>query len=280
MKSTAKHLNITAWALAALFLLPRAARTEEKPEALETLVNIMRGKGFDTEPFLSHPKFRLYENIDDFFRNSAESRGIAPYLRAKREGKPAEAERLFREEYEKYKARIDFDGKKKKMEDFIAEYGSQLESSEKRYGVPKEITASVIGVESWYGKVTGKYYAFNVYVSMYVKNYRRKFALEQLEELLRFSRRRKIDVFDLKSSYAGAIGAMQFLPYSLNRWFVGEDVSDMHDTISSVANYLAYFKKRRGSMRKAVFAYNPSRLYVETVFELAEYARSIGGSGD
>jgi len=280
MKSTGRHLLVTAWALAALFLPPSTAGTEGKSGALEALADIMRDKGYDTEPLFRHPKFRIYGNIDDFFRNSAEARGIAPYLRAKREGKPAEAERLFREEYEKYKARIDFEGKKEKMRDFLSRYGSQLESCERRYGVPKEITASVIGVESWYGRVTGKYYAFNVYVSMYVKNYRREFALEQLEELLEFSRRKKVDVFDLKSSYAGAIGAMQFLPYSLNRWFVGGDVSDMEDTIASVANYLAHFRKKRGSMRKAVFAYNPSRLYVETVFELAEYARSIGVPGD
>ena len=68
---------------------------------------------------------------------------------------------------------------------------------------------------------------------------------------------------------------MQFLPYSLNRWFVGSDVDDMGDCIASAANYLAHFKKKRGTIEKAVFSYNPSKLYASTVFALADYAREI-----
>ena len=67
---------------------------------------------------------------------------------------------------------------------------------------------------------------------------------------------------------------MQFIPSSLNRWFVGKDVWEMNDNISSVANYLSYFKREKGDIEKAVFAYNPSRFYVKTVLELADYAKS------
>ena len=57
--------------------------------------------------------------------------------------------------------------------------------------------------------------------------------------------------------------------------FVGSDVENMGDCIASAANYLAHFKKNRGSLENAVYSYNPSKLYVRTVFALADYAREI-----
>ena len=52
----------------------------------------------------------------------------------------------------------------------------------------------------------------------------------------------------------------------------------MDDNIASVANYLAYFKKERGSVERAVYSYNPSELYTRTVLELADYAKAHRGS--
>ena len=106
---------------------------------------------------------------------------------------------------------------------------------------------------------------------MYVKGYRKEFAVSQLAELCKFAKKNNLEIFTLNSSYAGAIGPMQFLPWSLNRWFVGDDVFDMGCAISSVANYLAHFRKKRGSLEKAIFAYNPSKLYCKAVVELAGY---------
>ena len=89
-------------------------------------------------------------------------------------------------------------------------------------------------------------------------------------ELITFVDRKSFDMFSLRSSYAGAIGSMQFLPSSLNRWFVGTSLTDMNDAIESVANYLGYFNTVEGNIEKAVFKYNPSILYVKTVLELAD----------
>src|SRR5690625_8044129 len=96
---------------------------------------------------------------------------------------------------------------------------------------------------------------------MYSEDYRSKFARAQLEELLIFIRDRNIDVFELKSSYAGAMSYAQFIPYSLNRWFVGDDIFDMHNNIQSVANYLFHFKNITGTIEVAVYHFNSSSLY-------------------
>ena len=241
--------------------------------SIDSLIEQLRKKGYETENLFSHPKFKIYYNINSYFINSAESKGKSAYNIALKKGDPKEAERVFNEEYEKYKVRVGFDKKKNAIALFMQEYSEYLSLSEKKYDIPKEVIAAVIGIESEFGKYTGTHYAFNIYVSMYIKNYRKDFAFLQLEELLKFSERTKIDVYELNSSYAGAIGFMQFLPYSLNRWFVGNNVNDMIDNISSVANYLSHFMKEKGTLEEAIYSYNPSKFYVKTVSELANYGK-------
>jgi len=247
------------------------AVSEKYSTPLASLAKQIKRKGVDITPFYTHQKFAVYENISEYFKKSAESKGIDPYLKAKKKGDTAEAERVLKKQYEKYKGTIGFSKKQKSLSGFIKKHYDQLSISERKYHIPKEIIASIIGIESQFGKITGRHFAFNVYVSMYVKGYRKDFALSQLTELCKFAKKNNSDIFSFNSSYAGAIGPMQFLPWSLNRWFVGNDVFDMGSAITSVANYLAHFKKKRGSLEKAIFAYNPSKLYCKAVVELAGY---------
>ncbi len=254
--------------------------SKKKYASLDSLIVKFKVKGHDIESFLSDPKFEIYENIDSIFINSAEAMGADAYREALKKGDMAEAERIFNEEYEKYKKKIGFDDKKGYICQFMEQYPTELLAAEKQYLIPGDIIASIIGIESNFGRYTGKRQAFNVYISLYVKNYRREFALRQLEELLIFRRKTNQDIFDFNSSYAGAIGYMQFIPSSLNQWFVGDDVKDMSDTINSVANYLAYFKGKEGTLDKAVFRYNPSKFYVKAVLELAEYGKEMNGKAE
>jgi membrane-bound lytic murein transglycosylase B len=251
---------------------------KKKYACIDSLVLKLKGKGHDIESFLSNPKFEIYENIDSIFINSAEAVGADAYKEALKKGDTAEAEKIFDEEYEKYKKKIGFDDKKNYMTQFMKQFPQELPAAEKQYVIPDEIIASIIGIESNFGRYSGKRQAFNVFISLYVKNYRRDFALRQLEELLNFRQRNNQDMFDFNSSYAGAIGFMQFIPSSLNQWFVGKDVKDMNDTINSVANYLAHFKEKEGALDKAVYRYNPSKFYVKAVFELADYGKETTGT--
>jgi len=70
----------------------------------------------------------------------------------------------------------------------------------------------------------------------------------------------------------------QFIPSSLNRWWVGKDLYYMPNNIRSVANYLAYFKNKTGSLETAVLRYNPSSLYQQAVLSLADEVKSRSNS--
>ena len=263
-------LTVFCFNTPALLTVSAQVNDKEPAMSIEHLKVLLKDKGHKTDQLFSDPRFTIYTDIDSFFIKSAEKTRVDERLAAEERGDSLEAERIFNEEYENYKNTLKFKTKLDSLVPFIKEHTVQLERCGKKYGIPPVVLAAVIGIESGFEYHRGSFYAFNVYVSMYLKNYRRPFAVSQLSELLAFCKRTGIDVFELNSSYAGAIGYMQFLPYSLNRWFVGNDVYNIDDAIASTANFLAYFKKRRGSVEKALYAYNPSKYYVTFVLDLAD----------
>lgn len=215
------------------------------------LLDFLKKKGFDVQNLIDDSRFEIYDGIADRFQKSAERKSHT---------------------LESYKRILGFDTKSRQILDFMDAHAAQLQKAEETYGISKYVISAILGIESDFGKNIGKHNPFNVYVSMYAENYRRDFAQAQLLELLEFTKRKNIDVFELKSSYAGAMAFAQFIPYSLNKWFVGDDIFDMDNNIMSVANYLAYFKKRTGNIRTAVLRYNPSSLYTDAVLDLADSA--------
>ena len=65
-------------------------------------------------------------------------------------------------------------------------------------------------------------------------------------------------------STAGAQGPMQFLPATWRAYGLGGDVHDPHDAILGAANYIRA-SGAPADNRRALFAYNHSRLYVDAV---------------
>lgn len=222
--------------------------------SLSSLIEIFEKKGYDIKKLIEDPRFKIYDGISDKFKKSAE-RKI--------------------EHIDDYKRVLGFDAKKAKIFNFMDEHSDQLQIAEETYGISKYVIAAIIGIESDFGKNIGSFNPFNAYVSMYIENYRADFAEAQLVELLEFSKKKNIDILDLKSSYAGAMSYAQFIPYSLNKWFVGSDIFDMDNNIMSIGNYLAYFMERTGTIEKSVFRYNPSSLYTEAVLQLAGEAEEM-----
>jgi soluble lytic murein transglycosylase-like protein len=74
-------------------------------------------------------------------------------------------------------------------------------------------------------------------------------------------------------SSAGAQGPMQFLPSTWRAYGLGGDIHSPRDAILGAANYL-HRSGAPADERRAVYAYNPSRLYVAAVLT---YARAIAG---
>lgn len=226
----------------------------ERIKNLESLVEQMNSKGYDLKLLMEDPRFELYDGITQRFTRSAERK--SPTL-------------------DEYKVILGYEAKKRNIRNFIEANREQLIRAENEYEIPKYVIAAIIGVESDFGKNTGSHNPLNAYVSMIAEDYRAEFATAQLEELLKFTTDREMDVFELKSSYAGAMTFAQFIPYSLNRWWVGNDLTSMENNILSVANYLAHFKNVTGSVERAVYRYNPSQLYTDAVLSLASDAEGM-----
>jgi membrane-bound lytic murein transglycosylase B len=130
---------------------------------------------------------------------------------------------------------------------FYDENSAALARAESEYGVPAEVIAAVIGVETGYGRNTGSYRVMDALTTLAL-DYpsRAPFFLGELENYLLLAQQEGIAPLSMKGSYAGAMGIGQFMPGSYLRYavdFDGDGRRDLgHDTadaIGSVANYLA-----------------------------------------
>ena len=73
-------------------------------------------------------------------------------------------------------------------------------------------------------------------------------------------------------STAGAQGPMQFLPSTWRAYGLGGNIHDPRDSILAAANYLRAFGAP-GNLRRALYAYNHSDLYVGAVLAYARVMR-------
>jgi len=132
---------------------------------------------------------------------------------------------------------------------FIKKYQETFDKVEKRFGVPKEYIAAIIGVETVYGGNVGKFPVFDTLTTLaFEKNHRNRFFKKQLKKFIHLSQTEKFDPKDVKGSYAGAIGLGQFMPSNYEAYgvdFNGDGritLQKPEDAIASIANY---FKKNR-----------------------------------
>lgn len=128
---------------------------------------------------------------------------------------------------------------------FMRQHRAVLERAEMVYGVPKEIITAIIGVETYYGRITGNYRVVDA-LSTLAFDYppRAEFFRGQLKEYFILAREEGIDPLSIKGSYAGAMGYGQFIPSSYRHYavdFDGDKKRDIwanpKDAIGSVANY-------------------------------------------
>lgn len=128
---------------------------------------------------------------------------------------------------------------------FVKKYQKELTEAEWVFGVPKEIIAAVIGVETKYGQQTGRYRLIDSLTTLAFWYPRRgAFFRSELEEFLLLAQEEKLDALSVLGSYAGAIGYPQFISSSYRRYavdFDGDNRRDLlnnpTDAIGSVGNY-------------------------------------------
>jgi len=191
--------------------------------------------------------------------------------------------------------------------EFLKNNASWLKKMESRFSVPKEVVAAIFLVESHFGTNGGRYPLLKVFTSLSLcdqepllrqtydllkqsypdmdyrwlaKRAARKsyWAYGQLKALLKM--RRKIDIAQLKGSWAGAFGIPQFIPSSFLSYAVdGNDdgIVDLYlyqDAAASVMNYLNRHgwkgKMTPEKEEKTIWSYNHSKLYVSTILSIRD----------
>ncbi|MEE4202732.1 MAG: lytic murein transglycosylase B [Halieaceae bacterium] len=128
---------------------------------------------------------------------------------------------------------------------FAREHRDTLIKVAERTGVPVEMIVAIIGVETFYGRITGSYRVIDALATLafdYPK--RSPFFSGELVNFLVLASQSGKDPLALKGSYAGAMGYGQFMPSSYLSYAVDFDddgVTDIwdnpKDAIYSVANY-------------------------------------------
>lgn len=129
--------------------------------------------------------------------------------------------------------------------EFMQRHSETLARAERETGVPAEIIAAIIGVETFYGRITGSYRVIDALATLAFDYPRRSaFFSKELKHFLILASEQEIDPLSLKGSYAGAMGYGQFMPSSYRSYavdFDGDGRTDIWnnpvDAIGSVANY-------------------------------------------
>lgn len=129
---------------------------------------------------------------------------------------------------------------------FWHRHADALARAEETYGVPAEIIVAIIGVETIYGKHTGRFHVFNALTTLsFDYPPRADLFRRELEALLLLAREEDRDPWSYRGSYAGAIGLPQFLPSSMRNYAVDFDgnghidlTDSAEDAIGSVARFL------------------------------------------
>lgn len=164
---------------------------------------------------------------------------------------------------------------------FLTKHDSLLRRADSIYGVPREVIASLLWVESKHGVVLGKNHVASVYLSTLLasdaefvekntttvmtaqkidstkidsvraailKRAERKvkWSAEQLKALQEIHRRRTMNVHTLQGSWAGAFGMPQFIPSSYLSWGAdgnNDGIIDLNDLNDAVVSVANYLQK-------------------------------------
>lgn len=137
---------------------------------------------------------------------------------------------------------------------FHAQHRAELEAASRASGVPAELIVAIIGVETFYGRITGKFRVLDALATLaFDYPARAPYFRAELEQFLLLVREHDIDPLTATGSYAGAMGAPQFMPRSYRNWAVDGDGdgkvdlwADWPDVFRSVANYMVKHGWRSG----------------------------------
>ena len=138
---------------------------------------------------------------------------------------------------------------------YLRKHRSLFDSIEAEYGVDGAVIAAILGVESRFGRNTGGFRVFDALNTLLATVPRREaFARDELVAFMLLCRDAGFEPLHIRGSYAGAMGAPQFVPSSYRRYAVDYDRDgradlwrSTDDIVASVARYLQAHGWRLGA---------------------------------
>jgi membrane-bound lytic murein transglycosylase B len=165
----------------------------------------------------------------------------------------------------------------------------RLERIAEETGVPVTMLVGIIGVETYFGRITGSYRVIDALATL-AFDYppRGKFFRSELVELFLLARDEQLDLNTIKGSYAGAMGPPQFIPSSYRHYAVDGNndgrrdlLSNWDDILSSVANYFVAHHWRSGEQvtARASISDKAKDLPTKNILKMTETIGSLGNLG-
>lgn len=141
------------------------------------------------------------------------------------------------------------EGRTKAGKAFLKEHKATFDAVEEKYGVPREIIAAIIGVETYYGRHTGSYRVIDALATLGFDYPKRSLFYRELKNYFFMIRDNNLDPLSIKGSYAGAMGLGQFIPSSYISYAVdydGDGKKDLWTNVDDAIASVAYYFKRYG----------------------------------
>jgi membrane-bound lytic murein transglycosylase B len=133
---------------------------------------------------------------------------------------------------------------------FWREHASLLQRISNETGVSVEMLVGIIGVETYFGRITGKHRVLDALTTLAFEYPRRaSFFRRELQQYLLLVREEGLDAADATGSYAGAMGRPQFMPSSFRAYAVdatGDGKRDIWNNWADVAGSIANYFLRHG----------------------------------
>lgn len=186
---------------------------------------------------------------------------------------------------------------------FLEQKKEVFQSTLKGTGIPDEIAVAILKLESNLGRRPGEYPVFLSLATIYIlrdpHNWvstlapsdgdelaklksralrRSKWAYRELTTLLQICDKEGWNPLDVKGSWAGAFGMVQFIPTSYVHYARDgdedgiTDLFNLPDALASLACYLreAGWNDRHSSRRNSLLRYNPSEQYAECILQYSQ----------
>ena len=115
-------------------------------------------------------------------------------------------------------------------------YPTMLSRVENAYDVPPHVILAFWGMESNYGEIKSRHKLTNAFLTLMYDGRRETFFTNQLIALMKIADKNRLDINNIRGSWAGAMGHFQFIPTTLAQYGVDGNGDKSIDIISSVGD--------------------------------------------